>query len=540
MQKLGQVLFVVLIPIVIGGLGIVFQWWDLQDPTEKAQLAQLEKQTALMQELLDIQTQLVDLGQANVDFNRRIAEMESRIAKLENGGDKIALERELASLQQKEVANRVLREALERRLTEIEAALREMGVTPPGGGRVAQAPSSTPIPAKPTSRIDTEDIPTPREERDPTRVPQPSQPPPTSVPPTPVPPTPVPPTPVPPTSPPPTATRIPTKVSTAYPGPGPVGVTVVAPTDTPRPLLPGTRITEDNADSIELWRTLPSWGFVESVDFVGSSSRLAWSGAHGFWVYDLATDRELQHSSPFAQQVHSVLHLPGAGLLAAGVDSDGPKLQAWTEGGSSLWQIVVGYAPWGANAVASPSGRHVASTAAGDLRVWRVDEGQPHEVAHIIGWSRAVFLGDERIASWLDGPQIHDLSGRLLFASPSASSSGYAPTLAVSPDGSLIAAGNAAGEVPLWRSADLTLMRTLYGHSDFIQAAAFSPDGRLLATGSQDRTVRIWRVSDGAPLSRLQGFGDRIGGLAFSPDGNILATGSLDGNVRLWAVDPPR
>lgn len=77
---------------------------------------------------------------------------------------------------------------------------------------------------------------------------------------------------------------------------------------------------------------------------------------------------------------------------------------------------------------------------------------------------------------------------------------------------------------------------------DDIHALAFSPDGQLLATGAEGRTVRLWDIASGKELVELQrkrpsegGYPQFVTSLAFSPDGRLLAGG--DGSaLRIWEV----
>jgi WD40 repeat protein len=69
-----------------------------------------------------------------------------------------------------------------------------------------------------------------------------------------------------------------------------------------------------------------------------------------------------------------------------------------------------------------------------------------------------------------------------------------------SPDGTMIAAGNARYEVRWWRVTDGALLHTARAHRDSVISVAFSPDGRMLVSGSLDGTVRLWRVPSAAAV----------------------------------------
>jgi len=69
-----------------------------------------------------------------------------------------------------------------------------------------------------------------------------------------------------------------------------------------------------------------------------------------------------------------------------------------------------------------------------------------------------------------------------------------------------------------------------------IYSIALSPDGKLIASGSIDRIIRICDLSNGKEVSSVRGHFDDVIKVAFSPDGKILASASFDGTIRLWDV----
>ncbi|MBD2341930.1 NACHT domain-containing protein [Calothrix sp. FACHB-156] len=109
-------------------------------------------------------------------------------------------------------------------------------------------------------------------------------------------------------------------------------------------------------------------------------------------------------------------------------------------------------------------------------------------------------------------------------------------SVAFSPNGKIIATGDANGEIRLWQIDDGQQILICKGHTGFVRSVAFSPDGQILASGSVDKTVKLWSISDGKCIKTLQGHSDRIESLAVSPDGQLLVTGSVDKTLRIWSV----
>jgi WD40 repeat protein len=109
-----------------------------------------------------------------------------------------------------------------------------------------------------------------------------------------------------------------------------------------------------------------------------------------------------------------------------------------------------------------------------------------------------------------------------------------APILAVSPDGSLLAARSAGG-VEIWDTGTRRTTRTLpLPRDDRIEVVAFSRDRRLLAA-SQGLQVKLWDLGADAaePQETIVNL-ESSASLVFSNDGKLLFCGSATGSISVW------
>lgn len=109
-------------------------------------------------------------------------------------------------------------------------------------------------------------------------------------------------------------------------------------------------------------------------------------------------------------------------------------------------------------------------------------------------------------------------------------------TLAIHPDGGLLAAGTLHGAVIILNLSDLSQKRLLLTNGAPVQALAFSPDSKFLAIGDEKGAVRIWNLQTRAVEYEFTGQKGRISALAYSKDGRLLAASSLDKTVQMWVT----
>ncbi|MBD1923592.1 WD40 repeat domain-containing protein [Microcoleus sp. FACHB-831] len=113
--------------------------------------------------------------------------------------------------------------------------------------------------------------------------------------------------------------------------------------------------------------------------------------------------------------------------------------------------------------------------------------------------------------------------------------SDYVTCIAWSPDGTILAASSAAGEVVLWRGME-DLLTLLPPAATSIDCLAFSHDGQFLAAGGQDGRVQIWRSPNFELVATLKNAPAWVDKLAWNPLLNQLAF-SLGRYVQVWDGD---
>ena len=111
-------------------------------------------------------------------------------------------------------------------------------------------------------------------------------------------------------------------------------------------------------------------------------------------------------------------------------------------------------------------------------------------------------------------------------------------SMAFSPDGKGIVAGNGEGDIHGWTlPAGTPVFEPIRGvHTSDIWKLVFDPDGHAFATSSSDGKSILFAYPSGKVIGPAVAPGEEINGVAFSADGKILFGGGADGGLRLWDV----
>jgi WD40 repeat protein len=287
-------------------------------------------------------------------------------------------------------------------------------------------------------------------------------------------------------------------------------------------------------------------GAVNEVAFTPDGRRLAsvsqnrglsWLGDDTVGIWEVDFPAGLPVLQEHTSYVYPVAYSPDGRWIASG---------SWDQK-ILLWDAATGEAcatlphPGIVRTLAfTPDGSRLVSGGdfGGGLLLWDVSTRQVRDWARGAGesvWSLAVSPDGARIAAGNYDPKAGYTLSVWDVATGQQVGAGKGMPFAFSPDGKWLAGRDAGGKnVVLWDARDFQPVATWPGHTAEVNATTFDRDGRRLLSASSDRTVRLWDTTTGECLRVFKGHTDEVFAATFHPDGTRIASAGRDRAIWLW------
>jgi serine/threonine protein kinase/WD40 repeat protein/tetratricopeptide (TPR) repeat protein len=282
------------------------------------------------------------------------------------------------------------------------------------------------------------------------------------------------------------------------------------------------------------WNLIGRWpcGYVNTVVFSPNNRYLAWNSDNSVTLGDpdeLMPARQLQPLQPgYLKDVR--FNVDGSRLAA--IDAEGNAF-VWSDGMSvpaakELWRPMSFFFTPSTDGLASLAGMHAVNPRA-ELKALNIEHDTTPKDTVFSGSGRYVAHAetDGSIRVW----DLADPSKRLqTFRMPD----GATTCIAISLDGSIVAAGNNRGRLTVWNVSDNEPVWTIQADGLSLDSVAISPDTSLVAASGWEDNVVIYDAESGEKQYAIPRLPDALLRIAFSPDGSKLAFASDSHTVEVW------
>ena len=240
-------------------------------------------------------------------------------------------------------------------------------------------------------------------------------------------------------------------------------------------------------------------------------------GPGGKWIASAGWDRTVKLWDPATGKVSLTLKHPDA-VYCMAVSPDGKRVatgsrdkrvRVWDTGTGQNLLTLNGHTIGVVSVAFSPDGKRLASGASDDrtVNLWDVETGTREllKLRHGGAWSLAFSPDGKRLATsgYISPVTVWNVATRTnLLTHGDIDSDDWFHCVTIRPDGKLLAAAGGTdddgdgGIIVLWDLASGDVSRRLRIHSSDVRSLAFSPDGKRLAAGDDDGTITVWDVSD--------------------------------------------
>jgi WD40 repeat protein len=240
-------------------------------------------------------------------------------------------------------------------------------------------------------------------------------------------------------------------------------------------------------------------------------------------LWDVETGRELRALAGHTGIVKSIAFSPDGKLIASACGDlflgdeagDDSKVRVWDAATGAQLQALAGHAGRVFGVAFSPDGKTIASAGDdGTVRLWDAATGR--ETRRIGPEWKTSGTQTEAQKGTQDG-------GRF----------GMILSVAFSPDGATLAAGDDAGNVVLFDAATTSVRGSMKTNTSVVFALAFSPDSKSLLTANASHTPQLWDLATMRESHKLAAHTSLVASVAFNADGRLAATASPDATIKL-------
>jgi WD40 repeat protein len=217
----------------------------------------------------------------------------------------------------------------------------------------------------------------------------------------------------------------------------------------------------------------------------------------------------------------------GEGLIHLYQVADGELLRTFTGHTAYVWTVAF-----------SPDGKHLASGSAdGTIRLWNVDTGAEEGVlrGHTTLVASVAYSSDgTRLASVSyddNSLRIWDIGSSKQMIKAAIDTPF---TVAWPPDEAYVVASSSDHSIHIINANNGSLARTIKT-PDYPRSLAISPNGQLIAGGCNVNTICLWDFQTGAQLAEFGKNSPNV--ISWNYDGTLLIEGSNNQQARIWSVE---
>ncbi|MEG3844275.1 WD40 repeat domain-containing protein [Microcoleus sp. herbarium14] len=178
------------------------------------------------------------------------------------------------------------------------------------------------------------------------------------------------------------------------------------------------------------------------------------------------------------------------------------KIWVWDLQTGAIIRSIEGHSHWVLSVAISPDGNTLVSGSADkNIKVWNLKTGQLIHTLIDLSW----------YSSWVTA-------------------------VAITPDGKTIVSGSTTKTIKIWDLNTGNLKETLQDPKELssVLSLCISHDGKVIACGSTNHKITLWNLDGGKLIRSIEGHSAWIQSLSITSDNTTLISGSRDGVVKFW------